>query len=318
MANRMSSSCIALLSESLDLTFLKDAFNRLHPELDVRLEPHLGRYDEIDVAVCWMPPPGQLAKLPRLQFVQSLGAGVDHILADPKFPSQVPLCRVIDPMAATAMAAYVAWAVVHRHRGMGTYLDGRRRNEWVTSTDRVAPRYTVGIAGMGAMGTQCAQALTAIGYEVRGWSRTPRSAGMAGLTVFCGAEQMQDFLADCDALICLLPLTRETEGFLSGKVFSQLARGAHIVNVGRGGHLVERDLLDALRTGQVGAATLDVSTIEPLPVDHPFWLDARILITPHIATRSSADVIVAQTVQNLASFQCGQIPDAVVDVAVGY
>ncbi len=177
-------------------------------------------------------------------------------------------------------------------------------------------QHRVGIAGLGTLGMACAEALAVIGYQVRGWSRTEKSA--PGIATFHGADQLDDFLAGCDTLICLLPLTSATRGFLGADLFSRLPRGAHLINVGRGEHLVEADLLQALATGQLGCATLDAFIDEPLPQGHPFWAHPAILVTPHIATRTSGEVIAQQALANLASLERGVRPDNAVDLERGY
>ena len=153
---------------------------------------------------------------------------------------------------------------------------------------------------------------------MRGWSRSPKRDLPAGLQAFHGEAGQAEFLAGCDTLVCLLPLTEDTRGILSQKLFNQLPRGAHLINVGRGAHLVEADLLAALASGQLAAATLDALTQEPLPPDHPFWADPRILITPHIATRTDPAVIARQTADNLALIDAGRAAEVAVDLQRGY
>jgi glyoxylate/hydroxypyruvate reductase A len=164
----------------------------------------------------------------------------------------------------------------------------------------------------------CAEALAAIGYRVRGWSRSAKEALPAGVEGFHGAAQLDQFLSGCETLVCLLPLTGETHGFLNAALFAKLPRGAHLINVGRGDHLVEADLRPALDAGQLSAATLDAFSQEPLPPEHPFWGDSRILVTPHIATRTDSLVIARQTLDNLASVRQGRRAANQVDLARGY
>jgi glyoxylate/hydroxypyruvate reductase A len=308
--------CIALLSDVLDLQYLLPAFRQQCPGIDLRLGADLGPLEQIDAAVCWYPPHGVLARLPQLKLVQSLAAGIDHIVADPQLPRQVPLCRIVDPQMATGMKAYVAWAVIAQQRRMQGYVESAAAGRWHEETMTSPAGHRVGIAGLGTLGMACAEALAAIGYQVRGWSRTAKSA--PGIATFHGADQLDDFLAGCDTLICLLPLTPATCGFLGAGLFARLPRGAHLINVGRGEHLVESDLLAALDAGQLGAATLDAFIEEPLPPGHPFWAHPGILITPHIATRTDVAVIAQQTLANLASLNRGQRPETAVDLQRGY
>ena len=309
---------VALLSSAIHMQYLADAFEQAQPGIDVRLGDDLGALEDIDVAVCWFPPHGRLAQFPNLQLVQSLAAGVDHILADPELPRQLPLCRIVDDTMAAGMKAYVSWAVVQHHRGMKAYVASSDAAEWEEQPVVSPRRHRVGIAGLGTLGMACAEALAAIGYQVRGWSRGPKEALPAGVAGFHGAAQLDEFLSGCDTLVCLLPLTTETHGFLDAGLFAKLPRGAHLINVGRGDHLVEADLQPALDAGQLSAATLDAFSQEPLPSDHPFWGDPRILVTPHIATRTDSLVIARQTLDNLASVRQGRRPANQVDLARGY
>jgi glyoxylate/hydroxypyruvate reductase A len=311
-------TCVALLSSVIDLQYLAPAFREQCPGIDLRLGADLGELDDIDAAVCWFPPHGLLAQLPKLQLVQSLAAGVDHITADSALPRQLPLCRIVDPEMAAGMKAYVCWAVIEQHRGMRSYVDNARVAEWQEQPLRPPGRHRVGIAGLGTLGLACAEALATIGYAVRGWSRVEKAGLPAGVAGFHGQGQLDEFLSGCDTLVCLLPLTAETQGFLGARVFDRLPRGAHVINVGRGAHVVEADLLQALADGRLGAATLDAFVQEPLPPAHPFWHEPKILVTPHAATRTDNSVIAQQTLLNLARLQRGDRPLNAVDHARGY
>jgi glyoxylate/hydroxypyruvate reductase A len=310
---------VVLLSRVIEsMQYLADAFMTACPGIDVRHGSKLGAAEEIDVAVCWFPPHGALAQFPNLKLVQSLAAGIDHIVADPMLPAHVPLCRIVDHTMAAGMNAYVAWAVVQQHRTMGAYLASAAKREWQQQAV-VSPRgHRVGIAGLGTLGLGCARALAAIGYQVRGWSKTMKEVGAADIEVFHGAHQLDAFLGGCDTLVCLLPLTTETRGFLNASLFERLPRGAHLINVGRGDHLVGADLFAALDSGQLSAATLDTFAEEPLPPDDPFWRHERILVTPHIATRTDALEIARQTLVNHALLRQGLRPKHQVDLSRGY
>jgi glyoxylate/hydroxypyruvate reductase A len=303
-------TCIALLSDRLDLDYLLPAFRAQFPGADLRQMAELGALEDVEAAVCWYPPPGLLAHMPNLRMVQSVGAGIDHITLDRELPA-VPVYRIVDPDMASGMTAYVAWAVVQHQRSMQAYVDSARGATWREQPIVAARRHRVGIAGLGTLGTACARALHEMGYRVRGWSRTPKRDLPAGIEAFHGEAGRDEFLSGCDTLVCLLPLTDETNGILRAELFARLPRGAHLINVGRGAHLVEADLLAALDDGTLGAATLDAFVQEPLPPDHPFWRNRRILVTPHVATRTSPETIARQTHANLARLgQIGAAPAA--------
>lgn len=321
MTNDPRRPCVALVSSVLDLRYLVGPFEAASPGIDLRIGTTLaalGALDDIQAAVCWFPPHGLLAGLPRLELVQSLAAGVDHLLADPTLPRQVPLCRVVDSTMAAGMNAYVCWAVVQHHRRMNGYVERSNASVWQEEPITSPQGYRVGVAGLGTLGLSCAQALAAIGYRVRGWSRSAKADLPDGVTGFHGDAQLDEFLSGCDTLVCLLPLTAQTRGFLNADTFRLLPRGAHLVNVGRGDHLVQADLVAALDSGQLSAATLDAFSVEPLPVGHPFWADRRILVTPHVATRTDRTVIARETLANLDALRRGERPGHPVDLVLGY
>jgi glyoxylate/hydroxypyruvate reductase A len=294
---------IALVSEQIALDYLVPAFRAQFPHatlhrIDTEVQD-LHALEHIDTVVCWVPPTGLLARMPRLRLVQSVGAGTDHITRDPSVPN-VPVCRIVDPEMAAGMNAFVAWAVVHGQRHMGGYIESQRRAAWEESPIVPPGRHRVGIAGLGVLGQSVARALDGIGYSVRGWSRSAKDDLPAGIAAFHGDAARAEFLASCDTLVCLLPLTDETRGVLNAELFAQLPRGARLVNVGRGAHLVQEDLLAALDSGHIASAVLDAFVTEPLPSDHPFWHHPRITVTPHVATRTGPEAIARQTYDNLA------------------
>jgi glyoxylate/hydroxypyruvate reductase A len=309
---------IALLSSGFDLSFLVPAILKLCPDADVRPAGQEGNLSDIEAAVCWNPAPGELARMPNLKLIQSIGAGVDHVLSDPDLPPGVPVCRVIDPGMAAGMSAYVSWAVVHHQRHFDRYLAHAAQRRWQEEPIVSPRRHVVGIAGFGWLGGACARALAAIGFDVRGWNRGASRSVPAGVALYQGNEQLEAFLTGCNTLVCLLPLTARTSGFLCEAVFAKLPRGAHVVNVGRGDHLVERDLLAAIASGHLGGATLDAFSHEPLPRDHAFWNEPRITITPHIASRTDLGAIARQTLDNLALVREGLRPPSTVDLGRGY
>ncbi|RCW63080.1 2-hydroxyacid dehydrogenase [Pseudorhodoferax soli] len=293
---------IALVSDQIAMDYLRPAFSARFPQAKLhRIDTEVQELDalaEIDAVVCWSPPVGLLARMPRLRLIQSVGAGTDHITRDTTLPD-VPIHRIVDSEMAAGMNAYVAWAVVHGQRHMGGYIESQRRAAWEESPVVPPGRHRVGIAGLGVLGQSAARALAAIGYRVRGWSRSPKQGLPEGVEAYHGDAARADFLAGCDTLVCLLPLTDDTHRILNAELFAQLPRGARLVNAGRGAQLVQDDLLAALESGQIASAVLDAFVEEPLPQAHPFWHHPRITVTPHIATRTGPEAIARQTEDNL-------------------
>jgi glyoxylate/hydroxypyruvate reductase A len=286
------------------------------PELEVRVYPDVGRPEDIDVALVWLPPAGLLASLPNLKLILSLGAGVDAMLRDPTLPSHIPLCRLVDPSLTRTMSEYVLLHVLKYHRMQDLFARDQRRARWHLRLPKPPAETTVGILGMGVLGTDAAWTLLGQGFSVRGWSRSRKEVD--GVACFAGAGELDDFLAGTQILVCLLPLTAKTEGFLNRALFRKLPKDARLVHVGRGAQLVEADLIPALDAGELGGATIDVFTVEPLPEDHPFWRHEAIDITPHAASYSDPSVGAEVIAGNLRRFFDGQPLNHVVDRVRGY
>ena len=218
---------------------------------------------------------------------------------------------------AAGMSSYVAWAVINHHRHFPDYV--RNHAQGCGASPIVPPsEHRVAIAGLGRLGLAAARALAALGYRVSGWSRTPKPDLAEGITGYHGADGLPALLAQADTLVCLLPLTDETRGFLGAATFARLPRGAHVVNAGRGEHLDPTALLAALDSGQLSYATLDATPQEPLPPDHALWRHPKVMITPHIATRTPAAAIARQTLDNLAALRAGRRPTPAPTRPLGY
>lgn len=289
---------------------------RRRPEREFRIWPDIGDPAAIDYAIVWRPPPGLLASLPRLKLILSLGAGVDHLLSDPHLPRHVPVVRLVDPHLVDAMSEFVALGVLRLHRQDFDYLAQQRAGEWRERDQKNAGERPVGILGFGTIGQAAGRKLRALGFPVAGWSRSPRQ--IEGFSTYDGASGFAAFLAVSEILVCLLPLTPETEGILNAATFAQLPRGAGLVNAGRGGHLVEADLIPALDSGQLSGAVLDVFREEPLPPDHAFWRHPRILVTPHIAGVTNPSTAAPIMIDAIRRFEAGEPVPNVVDPARGY
>jgi glyoxylate/hydroxypyruvate reductase A len=286
------------------------------PDVELRVAPRIGDPAEIDIAIVWRPAPGWLASLPNLKLILSQGAGVDHILADPLLPRQVPIIRLVDPHMTRQMVEYVTFQVLRLHLREPEFRRQQEQRLWHELGAPTARERRVGILGLGELGTAAAAALAGLGFDVAGWSRSPKS--LPGITSFSGAGALDAFLARTEILVCLIPLTAATRGILGRATFDRLPQGAGIINAGRGGHLVEADLLDALASGRISEAVLDVFETEPLPADHPFWTHPRIVVTPHIAARTNPATAAEAMAANLRRWQAGEaLPDRI-DPDTGY
>jgi glyoxylate/hydroxypyruvate reductase A len=306
-----------LFRSSGDAQRWKKELGRHLPDLDFRVHPQIGDPAEIEIAVMWKPPHGLLASLPNLKLIVSLGAGVDHLLDDPALPRRVPIMRLVDPHMVAAMSEYVLTQVLRLHRQDPTYLAQQRALVWLEQRQRNASECRVGILGLGQFGADAAVKLAALGFDVAGWSR--RAKAIPGIASFHGEDGgFAPFLARSDIVVCLLPLTSETQNILDARSFALMPRGAAIINVGRGGHLAEDDLLAALESGQIGGAVLDVFREEPLPEAHPFWRHPRVIVTPHIAAATNPPTAAAIVADNIRRLREGRPLCHLVDPALQY
>lgn len=273
------------------------AFARQAPDVPFRVWPDIGEPEAVEYLLVWQPPERIMESFPNLKMVFSVGAGVDQ-LDFSALPPDLPVVRMLEPGIAESMAEFVCMATLMLHRDMPTYLDQQRKRSWREIQVRAGADRRVGVMGLGQLGQASLARLQPFGFQLSGWNRSPRQ--IDGVTCFTGEAELPAFLAQADILICLLPLTEETRGILDQRLFAQLPQGAGLINVGRGGHLVEADLLAALESGQVSGAMIDVLNQEPPPPDHPFWGHPRIVMTPHVASMTrptSGAAFVLETIE---------------------
>lgn len=288
----------------------------LLPSWDIASIDSIDDPTKVKQAVVWRPRPGDLAKFRNLEVVVSIGAGIDHVLADPELPKGVPIIRTVGDDLTQRMREYVALHVLRHHRDMPRQLQAQAEKDWHAIVVPVAPQRVVGVMGLGNLGAAAATTLANLGFTTRGWSKSAKF--IQGVDAFSGEDEFDAFLSGCEILVNLLPLTSATTGLLNAGVFDRLAPGACIINCARGGHLVDEDLLAALASGQIKQATLDVFHIEPLPSDHPFWDHPGITVTPHVASQIDAATGGRLIAANLKTFaELGTCPD-MANAARGY
>jgi len=294
------------------------SFAEFAPDLEVRFwsDPTLDP-EAIKYAMVWDPEPGRLAQFPHLKLISSSAAGVDHILRDPHLPRHLPLVRVTTSDTSQRMGDYVCWAALSLLRRIPEILVNQAERGFDESLNGEAATETrVGVMGLGALGSRAAAMLAGLGFQTAGWSGSPKS--IAGVESFAGADALAPFLARTDILVCLLPLTPATTGIICAETIAQLPRGAGIVNVGRGGHVVDADLLAALDSGLLRGAVLDVFHPEPLAKDHPFWAHPKIIVTPHVASFGSRRVRARHVAGVIAALERGEKLPGLYDPVRGY
>ncbi|MBI4183565.1 MAG: glyoxylate/hydroxypyruvate reductase A [Proteobacteria bacterium] len=286
------------------------------PDLDVRVSPDVGPADKVEFALVWNQPPGSLKRFPRLKFICSMGAGVDHMLKDPELPEGVPMVRLVDRLLASQMVEYVMLAVLRYHRQYHEYREQQRRGVWKVLPPPNTEATRVGVMGVGNLGGLACRRLSALGFDVAGWSRRPKT--IEGIKSYYGDAGLRVFLERTQILSCLLPLTPRTAGIINKGTLSSLPKGAYVINSARGGHVIEEDLLAALDSGHIAAATLDVFQAEPLPAEHPFWSHPKVVLTPHASSITIPDSVVPQIVENIERARAGRPLLNLVDPVEGY
>ena len=290
--------------------------NALRQQLpEARVEAWAAGAEPADYAVVWAPPQDFLDAQPRLKGLFNIGAGVDALM-QLRLPTGVPVVRLDDAGMSVQMAEYVCHAVIRYFRELDVYADEAQQAHWAFRRPRVRADFTVGVMGLGVLGQRVAQALRGFEFPVVGWSRTPRE--VEGITCHAGAEGLSAFLGASQVLVNLLPLTPDTENILNRDTLAQLRPGAYVINVARGAHLVDADLLALFDSGHLAGATLDVFRTEPLPAEHPFWQHRRITVTPHTSARTLRDESVAQIVGKIRALERGEPITGVVDPLRGY
>ncbi len=296
------------------------AMKKVAPALDVRAWPNVGRVEDIQYAAAWLPPPDVMKSFPNLKLICSLGAGVDAILGDPTLPTDVPIVRVNDPDLTTRMSEYIVLQVLIHHRQQRRFEANQKLGVWDSFSTHAASALTVGIMGMGVLGTDAAHKLRMMGFNVVGWSRTVKV--VEGVECFVEAE-LDAFLSRTDILVSLLPATSETDGILNRALFQKLSRrgpfGAPIlINAGRGRQQNEDDIITCLDNGELYSATLDVFRKEPLPSGSPLWSHPKLTITPHAAADSDPETICRYVFQQILRHKQGVALENWVDRQRGY
>ncbi len=279
----------------------------------VHVWPTKADLTNVEVLFVWKPlDQGVIDLLPKLKWISSLGAGVDHLMADSQIPSDLPITRIVDPFLARDMTNYVIMGLMMHQRSMLSHLENQKTKNW----DRITYQpLKVGVMGLGALGGHLSEKLVDLGFEVFGFSRTLKN--IEGVQCY-DTSSIKEFLSHAEVLVNLLPVTPETTDILNANLFSQLPKGAYLINVARGNHLVEQDLIDALDQKRLSGALLDVFREEPLPTDNPLWNHPKITITPHVASVTTPQSAIELLLENLSRLKTGQDLLHTVNLSQGY
>lgn len=280
------------------------------PDIQWRAWPDIGDPRDIQYLAAWQAPDDIETVLPNLEVLFALSAGVDQLDLG-RLPPTLPVVRLLDPGITQGMCEYASFAVLSLHRDMVRYRQQQAERCWQAHRLVPAQQRRVGVMGLGLQARQILATLQTFGFALSGWARSEHR--IEGVDCFAGAEQLPAFLGQCDIVVCVLPLTEQTQGILNRQLFQLMPKGAALVNMGRGEHLVEADLLEALADGQLSAAVLDVLEQEPAPADHPFWQHPQILLTPHIAAMTQPESAFAVLLENIRRHRRGESMLGLVD-----
>ena len=267
-------------------------------------------------ALVWYPEPGALQTLPNLEVIFSVGAGIDHLKGEGVVPAGIPVVRMVEDSLTAGMVEYVVYHVLRFHRDMQGYERDQRDRLWNPRLQQRALDRTVGILGLGVLGSAAATVLQALQFRVIGWSRTHKS--IQDVTSYFGQDQLDPFLAQTDFLVILLPHTEETDGLVNQAFLKKLPRGAFVINAGRGPVVVENDLLTSVNQGQIAGAALDVFNQEPLPSDSPLWNHPAVTITPHVASITLPITSARHVAENIQRHREGKPLTHLADLSRGY
>lgn len=294
---------------------LVNALKTEKPGLEVEIYPDDTQRQDTEFLLVWNPPAGVFKKYPNLKVISSMAAGVTHILKNTDLPN-VPIIKMNNFQQQRNLAVFVLSLVLNRLRRLYIYARQEAQNKWKSHPYGLPKNTTVAIMGIGNIGREVARLLKLNGFDVTGWSRSKKHLG--GIKTFHGEDQKSDFLKTAEILVNILPLTEETKSILNTTVFEQLPKGAHLINVGRGGHLNEDDLLKALENEQLSGAALDTFKEEPLPENHPFWQHPKIMITPHTASSVDPKLVAPKIIRNYEHMKKDEPLEDVIDSEKGY
>lgn len=308
-----------LLSETFDLkSFYGLDFGERARDVRLLDPDEVTDPEAIRFAVCWLPGAQAFAPYPNLAMAMSIGAGVDDLLKHPGLGDGMAVCRVRDPHQADLMAGFAVHEVLHVERGFAEIQRNQAAGEWAPLPMRAPHELKIAVLGHGTMGAAVARGLAVLGFSVAVACRRPPKAPLEGVDYFTGDDAVAKAVTGAEIVVNVLPLTPQTENVLNADLFAKLARGAWLVQIGRGQHLHEEDFTAALDSGQLRGASLDVFREEPLPADHRFWKDERLRITPHVASDSMPHIVAEQVLQSARELHAGEPLSLAVDTAQGY
>lgn len=304
---------IAIIAPGRNVEVWVENIKKIDPTITVFVYPNIIENNEVEAVILWQHPKGILNDFPNLKLICSMGAGVDHILSDESISTEIPIARIVDEKLTFSMTNYVIMGILNYHRQTSRYKINQEKKVWDMSQPEIPIR--VGVMGVGELGGDVIDKLQAMNIEVAGYGNSEKS-GLPFPYYF--GNQLNEFLSQVNVVVCLLPLTQKTKNFLNLEMFKNCNKGTYLINVARGNHLVEEDLLEAIEKGYISGALLDVFVNEPLPKNHPFWESEKITITPHIASVTNPDAAAPQILENYKRMKSSLPPKNIIDRIKGY
>ncbi|KEO74015.1 2-hydroxyacid dehydrogenase [Anditalea andensis] len=304
---------VAIIAPGRNVAVWKKIIEQHNQMVQVEIYPDISHRDDIEMVMLWQHPSGILKDFKNLKFISSMGAGVDHILKDPDVSSDIPITRVKDDQLTFSMTNYVIMGILNHHRRLNHFADNKKNKNWDMTMPEVDVK--IGVMGVGELGGDVLDKLKYMGFRVAGYGYSKKAS--IPYPYYYG-DQLADFLRQVNVVVCLLPLTPKTEGIMDNKFFEQCQTGTYIINVARGKHLVEEDLMEALVSGKISGALLDVYRKEPLPETHPFWEHPAIMMTPHIASVTNPEAAAPQIAENCSRFLANKPLNNIIDRNKGY
>lgn len=306
---------ILLVSTARDPKKWASTLKDKNKDLDIQIYPDVERPDDVEFAISWKHPEGLYKDFPNLKVIASMGAGVNHILKDKELPEQVKVTRIVDDQLTEDMSQFVLLQCLAVTRNLFVHLHDQYSKEWNVKPYQTPEDTSVGIMGYGVLGREAGNVLKSNGFQVHGYANSPKTVDEVKVY---GADELDEFLNATQILVCLLPVTKDTEGILNSGVLNKLQDKAYLINVARGEHLVEEDLISAIDEGKLKGASLDVFREEPLPESHPFWSHPKIQVTPHVASMTDPESVANQLLENYDRMKNGKSLMNEVDVSKGY
>ena len=304
----------AIITPGRGVSEILDHLNRLDPQFKPEVWPDVRNPEDISVALIWKTSDEILSKFPNLRLICSFGAGVDHLISKSSIPKSASITRLVDPKLSDSVSKYCIMSIIAYEKNFKNHILNKERKKWFWKDD--IPQPAVGILGMGVIGNNLALKLNDLDYPINGYSLSPKISKF--ISHYTGSENLSDFLKASDVLINLMPLTSETHSFYDLEFFKQCKTGTYFINVGRGQHVVDKDLLEAIDKGFLSGATLDVFNEEPLPAEHPFWNSDHLTMTPHIAGLTAPKSAATQFYENYIRLRDGKSLLNQVDTAREY